>query len=121
MKKPAKANAVFSSKKRPEKPMLHPQTVPGRSLRVWQRMIGAAFLCLLLVAVAMFHALPAPGKPERIAASAPVRGVSAHSINYYFQSGQWRADMRTLAAMFHYLMTPDTGNGTGTNRAVMPA
>lgn len=95
--------------------------VSGRSLRFWQGMLGAGLIGLLLMALAMFRALPAPGTPQSAAALGPVRRAGDHSINYYFQSGQWRADIRTLASLFHYLMTPDGGTGTVTNRPVLPA
>jgi len=87
------------------------------SLRFWQGILGAAFLCLLLVCVALFRALPAPGRPFEL--SAPVSHSSAPSLTHYLQSGQWRADVRTLASMFHYLVTPETV--TTTNRPVLPA
>jgi len=89
----------------------------GGSLRFWQRMLGAAFFCLLLVGVALFRALPAPGR--QLEPSPPVSRATDHSLNHYLQSRQWRADMRTLASLFHYLVTPDTV--TATNRPVMPA
>jgi hypothetical protein len=81
-------------------------------------MLGVAFLCLLLVGVALFRALPAPGRlPD--SALAPVTRAMDHSLTHYLQSGQWRADLRTLASMFRYLVTPDTA--TVSNRPVMPA
>jgi hypothetical protein len=89
----------------------------GGSLRFWQRMLGAAFFCLILVGVALFRALPAPDRQFEL--SPPVSRATDHSLNHYLQSGQWRADVRTLASLFHYLVTPDAV--AATNRAVMPA
>ena len=119
MKTPAIIQGTVNSKKHSDCAKSPGRTLEnGRSLRVWQRVLGAGLLCLILLGVAMFRALPAPGTPPRAAASTPVHRASDHSLNHYFQSGQWRADMRTLASLFHYLMTPDSGMGAVTNRPV---
>jgi hypothetical protein len=34
-------------------------------------------------------------------------------VGWYLRSGQWHADVRTLAAAFQYLMTPDTKPADG--------
>lgn len=91
----------------------------GRSLGFWQGVLGVAFLCLVLVAVALFRALPAPGAPSELSAMTSVSRATQHSLTHYLQSGRWRADVRTLASMVHYLVTPDTV--TATNRPVLPA
>lgn len=118
MKTRATINGTFHSSNQSKGPA---QPVGSRrSLRFWQRLLGIGLLGFLLLAMAMFRTLPAPGTPPGAAASAPIR-PGDHSLNHYFQSGQWRADMRTLAALFHYLMTPDNGTGNVSNRPVMPA
>jgi hypothetical protein len=91
----------------------------GRSLRFWQRMLGAAFLCLVLVGVALFRALPAPGPHADMSALTAISRATDHSLAHYLHSGQWRADLRTLASMVQYLVTPDSV--TATNRPVLPA
>ena len=36
-------------------------------------------------------------------------------LGWYVRSGQWHADVRTMAAAFQYLMTPDQNISSGTN------
>ena len=36
-------------------------------------------------------------------------------VGWYLRSGQWHADVRTLAAAFQYLMIPDENISSGTN------
>lgn len=43
-----------------------------------------------------------------------VQGTNVR-VGWYLRSGQWHADVRTLAAAFQYLMTPDTRPPTGAN------
>ena len=113
-------DGAVNSNMQPEAWEAHPPAAgKGRSLRFWQSILGAAFLSLLLVAVALFRALPAPGRDARLSAMAPVNRATDHSLTRYLQSGQWSADMRTLVSMFHYLVTPETV--TATNRPVLPA
>jgi hypothetical protein len=104
----------------PEALGAHPPAAgTGRSLRFWQSILCAAFLSLMLVAVALFRAMPAPGRDSELAAMTPVSRAANHSLTHYLQSGQWRADARTLASMFQYLVTPETT--TATNHPVLPA
>ena len=119
MKPRAIIDGAVDSNMQPEALGAHPRAVgKGRSLRFWQSILGAAFLSLMLVAVALFRALPAPGKAD-LSAMAPVRRATEHSLLHYLHSGQWRVDARTLASLVHYLVTPETV--TTTNRPVLPA
>jgi hypothetical protein len=110
MKRPTINDGAFGARER---------SGSTRSSSFWTRIIGISFAGLLLVGVAMFRALPAPGRPPGAPASASVGRTADHSLSHYLQSGQWRADMRTLVSMFRYLVTPETA--TVTNRPVMPA
>jgi hypothetical protein len=110
--------AVDSNMQREARGVNSPVAGRCRSLRFWQSILGAAFLFLLLVTVALFRALPAPG-PSELSAMASVSRATDHSLTHYLQSGRWRADVHTLASMVHYLVTPETV--TATNRPVLPA
>jgi len=120
MKTPAKTHRTLDSNRQAEGVGTQaPPVRTGWSLRFWQCTLATGFLCLLLTGVALFRALPAPGRSRDASTLASARYLADHSFGYYIQSGQWRADIKTLASMVHYLVTPETV--TTTNRPVLPA
>src|SRR5215471_11589426 len=107
MKPRGMINGAVGSNMQPEAPGADTGSAGrGRSLRFWQSILGAAFLSLMLVGVALFRALPAPGISADFSAIASVSSARDHSLSHYLHSGQWRADARTLASLVHYLVTP---------------
>jgi len=61
-------------------------------------MSSLALLAVLTLALAFQYLVP------KISAESPRTGMR---VGWYLRSGQWHADVRTLAAAFQYLMTPD--------------
>ena len=82
------------------------------------RWVALVLLALTLGGTALVQVLPPP-RPTPTAPSSRAGHSADGGLGWYFQSGQWRADARTLAAMVRYLVSPEPA--TGTNRAAMPA
>jgi hypothetical protein len=95
--------------------------------RLNQRQSGKAGLGLLgvtlLLSLALGSALMAFNVLAPLAPEPPNRaeGVTARLV-WYFQEGRMKADVRTLAAVFRYLVEPepDTPRATMTNFANLP-
>ncbi len=90
-------------------------TKPAENLHVnknkaWNRgvaLVGLGLLVILPVSFATF---------DFRSATAPSQGQMASTRSgWYLSSGQWRADVRTLAAAFDYVMDWSPGTPTGTS------
>ena len=70
-------------------------------------MVGAAvvlFLSILLLSLGTVREMPLAREGVRVAdASETQRQHKRHDLAWYVRSGQWRADMRSLAAAIQYL------------------
>ena len=90
-------------------------TKPAANLRVsnnatWNRrvaLVGLGLLVILPVSFAIFNfrSAKAPSQPQ----------MASTRSGWYLSSGQWRADVRTLAAAFEYVMDWMPGTPTGTS------
>jgi hypothetical protein len=69
-------------------------------------MSSLALLAVLTLALAFHYLGP------KSSAEAPRTKLR---VGWYLRSGQWHADVRTLAAAFQYLMTPDENTKSWTN------
>ena len=86
---------------------------PAENLRVsknktWNRrvaLVGLGLLVILPVGFATFdfRSATAPSQPQ----------MASTRSGWYLSSGQWRADVRTLAAAFEYVMDWVPGTPTG--------
>lgn len=63
-----------------------------------RRWMLVAVLCTVLASVGAAGVLPR------------VSGEAAPRTGWYFSSGQWRADLRTVAAAVHYMFQQEAGN-----------
>ena len=81
----------------------------------WNRWVTALGLGLLVILPASFVAV------DYLVPKAPSRSQGASTrAGWYLRSGQWRADVRTLAAAFEFVMNSvpqaPTGAGAPTNQ-----
>jgi len=77
-----------------------------------------SLLGLTLVFAAAWHTA-APANSARRSGTQWGSGPGNYRVSGYLQRGQWRADARTLAAIFCYLVSPETPPST--NRNSLPA
>ena len=62
------------------------------------------FLSILLLSLGTVRETPSAGAGARVAdTSETQRQHKRHNLAWYVRSGQWRADMRSLAAAIQYL------------------
>jgi len=90
--------------------MKQPASTARRFLK--PAILPLAFVMLFLASVLVLYLLPPPAP----VASAP--GPNPR-LNWYLQSGQWRADARTLIAVVRYLSSPEPTPLT--NQPALPA
>jgi hypothetical protein len=80
----------------------------GKQRKACLGLLGVALLCLALGAAAV----------NQLWAQAPDPAPRATGrTGWYFRSGQWQADLRTLAAAYHYVMADDPATPAVTNLA----
>ena len=85
-----------------------------RQLRrqVFPRLLALAMLLSLALSYPALNYL-VPRGPDR------TQGVTDR-LSWYIQSGQSRADIRTLASVFRFVMETDLDAGTAENYSTMP-
>jgi hypothetical protein len=67
------------------------------------------FLSILLLSLGTVRETPLAGRAVRVANAAETqRQDKRHDLAWYVRSGQWRADMRSVAAAIQYLSEPVT-------------
>ena len=67
------------------------------------------FLSILLLSLGTVRETPLAGEAVRVANAAETqRQHKPHDLAWYVNSGQWRADMRSVAAAIQYLSEPVT-------------
>ncbi len=66
-----------------------------------------ALLMLSLSAVGLLYVLPPPPPVTVNGPGYPHKPSLDTRLAWYFQTGQWRADARTLAALVRYLVSPE--------------
>jgi len=67
------------------------------------------FLSILLLSLGTVRETPLVGNAVRLANAAETqRQHKRHDLAWYVRSGQWRADMRSVAAAIQYLSEPVT-------------
>lgn len=79
-------------------------------------------ICLALLGVALLTLVLGSAALNRLQFQMPDRaqGVSARA-GWYLRSGQWQADVRTLAAACQFIMATDGAAPAVTNYAHLPA
>lgn len=83
----------------------------GRLWKVCLGLLGGVLLTLALGSAALNHLLAqVPDRAQRVTAR----------TGWYFRSGQWQADVRTLAAACQFIMANDAAPAA-TNYANLPA
>ena len=67
------------------------------------------FLSILLLSLGTVREAPLAGEAVRVANAAETqRQHKRHDLGWYVRSGQWRADIRSVAAAIQYLSEPGT-------------
>ena len=64
---------------------------------------------LMLAALLSLPATLGATEPQPVGTSTP---KCSHTVTWYFQSGQWRADIRTVKAACEFLIEDDSGKTT---------